>query len=195
MLSKLLSMPMTAGARMADMLTGQDSVNIDTSTDVEGSNPRQWADEFLKDPSKISPFASGARREGEMAIGKPFPLGPDIGITLTARRDELTADGRPRTVLDVQYSGAFEGPGRLTIEKQRDGRLTVRDEWQGVKNRSFLPTLAAENGHPMVAALGFKGIGDRAAGEPSQLAANIAAAMVTAPVKLMTAPFKMFLGS
>jgi hypothetical protein len=194
MLKKLMSMPFVAGARMADIATGQDRVNIDTTHEVEGSDPTQWADEFLKDPSKISPFASDARRQGEMSIGKPFPLGPDIGITLLARRDERTVDGRPRTVLEVEYSGAFEGPGRITIEQERSGKMTVRDEWNDVVNKSFLPTLAAENGHPMVAGLGFKGIGNRAAGRTTRLMADMAETMVTMPFKMMSAPFKMFLG-
>ncbi len=194
MLKKLISTPFVVGARIADVATGQTHVNIDTKHDVNGDDPSKWADEFLKDPSKISPFASDARQEGEMAIGKPFPLGPDIGITLTSRRDEKTVDGRPRTVLDVTYSGAFEGPGRITIEQERDGRMTVRDEWNDVVNKSFLPSLAAENGHPLVAGLGFKGIGQRSAGESTQLMGDIAEAMVTAPFKMMSAPFKMFMG-
>ena len=37
-------------------------VNIDTTHEVRGDDPVQWADEFLKDPSKISPCASRARR-------------------------------------------------------------------------------------------------------------------------------------
>ena len=195
MLKQLLTMPIRVGARMADFATGQDTVNLDSTHEVNGTDPHKWADEFLKDPSKISPFAANPRSHGEIKMGQPFPLGPDIGILLKGRNDTKTADGRPQTVLDVEYSGAFEGPGRITITQERSGKLTVRDEWNDVVNKSILPTLAAENGHPLVAGLGFKGIGDRSSGRSSDLVGDIGAAVVETSFKMMTAPFRMFFGS
>ncbi|MFH1810031.1 MAG: hypothetical protein ABIJ09_14895 [Pseudomonadota bacterium] len=193
-LRDLATMPFKVGARVLDVATGQSRVNIDSHTTVPGKDPARWADEFIRDPSKISPVASNARVEGERHVGQPFPLGPDIGIAIRSRSDGRTTDGRAQTVLDVQYSGAFEGPGRITITQNRDGTLDVRDQWNDVVNNSFLPTLAAETGHPMVAGLGFKGIGDRATGHHADLISDIGKSVVETSFKVMTAPFRMFFG-
>ena len=193
-ISDMMTLPFQVGARMLDAATGKQRVNIDTHHTVDGDDPARWADEFLREPSKISPIAANARREGDRAIGQPFPLGPDIGITIKGRRDGRTGDGRLQTQLDVRYSGAFEGPGKITITQNRDGTLDVRDQWNDVLNNSFLPSAAAEAGHPMVAGLGFKGIGARASGHQADLIADVGEAIVSTSFKVMTTPFRMFFG-
>jgi hypothetical protein len=190
-----MTLPFTVGARMMDAVMGKERVNIDTHHTVDGDDPARWADEFLRNPSKISPIAANARREGERHVGQPFPLGPDIGITVLARRDGQTSSGRLRTTLDVRYSGAFEGPGRITITQNRDGTLDVRDQWNDVLNKSFLPSAAAETGHPLVAGLGFKGIGSRASGHQADLITDVGEAIVSTSFKVMTTPFRLFFGS
>lgn len=193
-LTNLMTMPFRVGARVLDAATGQQRVNIDSHHTVAGDSPKAWADEFVRDPSKISPVAADARREGDRAVGKPFPLGPDIGIAITGRRDGRSADGRLQTVLEVRYSGAFEGPGRITITQNRDGTLDVRDQWNDVANRSFLPTLAAETGHPVVAGLGFSGIGARASGHQADLIGDVGKAVVRTSFAVMSAPFRALFG-
>lgn len=194
-LGDAMTMPFAVGARVLDAATGKTRVNIDTHHTVQGDDPGRWADEFTKNPAKISPLATGARREGDRTAGRPFPLGPDIGITIRQRRDIQTPDGRRQTVLDVRYSGAFEGPGRITVTQNRDGTLDVRDQWNDVVNHSFLPSVAAEAGHPLVAGLGFKGIGARASGHRADIIAEAGASIVTTSFKVMTAPFRMFFGA
>jgi len=194
-LTDMMTLPFKVGARVMDAATGNDRVNIDSHHTVEGKDPALWADEFLSDPSKISPVAADARQVGEKSIGKPFPMGPDIGITIKGRRDGTTRDGRLQTTLDVRYSGAFEGPGRITITQNRNGSLDVRDQWNDVVNKSFLPSMAAETGHPMVAGLGFKGIGSRASGHQANLIGDVGEAIVTTSFKVMTTPFRLFFGS
>lgn len=178
---------MNTPARMLDFLTGKSHVNISTHHTVTGTSPSIWADQFLKNPSKISPIATGIRHEGSTIIGKPFPGGPDIGIQLLSRQSIAG-----KTILNVKYSGAFEGPGRITISKLPGGKLNVHDEWLNVANKSMLPSLAAESGHPIVAGLGFKGIGDMATHGSTSVVGNVTKSMVTLPIKMMTMPFSFF---
>lgn len=194
MIKYLMTAPMRVTARVADAVTGKEKVHVDTTYQVRGRSAQRWADEFLRDPSKISPVSVNSRTEGKVAKGQPFPLGPDIGIEVKKRTDGTTADGRARVTLDVQYSGDFSGPGRITVTQNKDGTLDVRDEWNGVTNNSVLPSAMAELGHPVVAGLGFGGIADRARGADASLVAEVGKAMVTTGFKVMTAPFAFLLG-
>jgi hypothetical protein len=150
----------TVAARVTDAATGGDKVNIDTTHHVPGDDPGRWADRFLSNPSKISPLATGARKEQGVMTGSPFPGGPRIGVETLHREDKTLADGRKQTILDVRYHQAFEGPGRITVTQGKQGGLDVRDEWNDVENHSFLPSRAAEVGHPLVAGMGFAQIGE-----------------------------------
>ena len=189
LLKQIFTTPMKMGARMVDFATGKTHVNIDTHTAVVGTSPTKWANEFLKNPSKISPIASDARRVGKVMLGKPFPNGPDIGIQLVKRHEVKTAGGLAQTVLDLKYSGAFEGPGRITITQKAKGLLDVRDEWLQLANHSILPTAAAETGHPVIAGLGFKGIGQVAQGQAGLTLGEVAESLASVPFKLMKLPF------
>jgi hypothetical protein len=193
-LKNLATTPFRIAARMADVATGQDKVDIDTTYEVEGKSAQAWADQFEKNPSRISPVATGHVQEGEVHKGQPFPLGPDIGIEIKDRTSRSLSGGRSQVTLEVMYSGDFEGPGKITITEQRDGTLRVRDEWNDVANKSMLPTLAARMGHPAVAGLGIQGVAARARGDAPLAAQEIAKGIVDTSVSLMTAPFRFFLG-
>lgn len=160
MFKTMLTMPARMMSRMADVVTGGNKVNIDSHTEVRGDDASRWADRFEKDPTAISPMTVNARREGNTTKGQPFPMGPDIGITVTERREAKTRDGRGQTTLDIRYSGDFAGPGRITVTEKGNGKLDVRDQWNGVDNYSPVPSRAAEIGHPVVAGMGFRGYGD-----------------------------------
>ncbi len=160
MLSEMFKMPMRMMSRMADVATGGNAVDIDSHTKVRGNSSERWADKFERDPTSISPMTVNARKTGSTTTGQPFPMGPDIGITVTGRHEDTTRAGRHRTTLDIRYSGDFVGPGRITVSELGDGKLDVRDQWMGVENRSPVPSRAAEAGHPLVAAMGFKSFGD-----------------------------------
>jgi hypothetical protein len=190
----LATTPFRVAARMADAMTGQDKVDIDTTYSVDGDSAQAWADQFEKNPSRISPVASGHVKDGDVHRGQPFPLGPEIGIEIKDRTTQRLSGGRSRVVLDVEYSGEFEGPGRITITEQRDGTLRVRDEWNDVKNHSMLPTLAARVGHPAVAGLGIQGVAANARGDAPVSAQEIAKGIADTSVSLMTAPFRLFFG-
>jgi hypothetical protein len=194
MLKTMMTMPFRVAARMADVATGQDKVDIDTTYEVEGDSARAWADKFEQNPSRISPVASGHVKQGDVHKGQPFPLGPEIGIEIKDKREERLSGGRTRVTLEVQYSGEFDGPGRITITEQRDGKLRVRDEWNDVVNKSMLPTLMARVGHPAVAGLGIQGVAAQARGESTVAAKEIAKGIVDTSTSLMTAPFRLFLG-
>ena len=101
----------------------------------------------------------GSKRQGNTTRGQPFPGGPTIGITITSRTDLRLRTGQRQTVLEIRYSGDFDGPGRITITQVPGKGLVVRDQWLGVKNHSMLPSRGAELGHPLVANMGFRGIG------------------------------------
>lgn len=146
---------------MTDAMTGGSTVNIDITHAVHGNDPSLWADTFARNPTLISPLAVGASKHGNTTSGRPFPGGPNIGITIRFRRDTRRANGRKQTVLEVTYSGAFQGPGRITITQVPGKGLEVRDEWLGVRNLSMLPSRAAEIGHSIVAGIGFRAIGRR----------------------------------
>lgn len=154
-----MTMPARIMSRVADTVTGGNKVNIDRHHEVSGQSAAKWADAFVRDPTAISPIAMNTRREGATTKGQPFPMGPDIGITIKGRRDDVTPGGRNQTTLDVQYSGEFQGPGRLTITEKSNGKLDVRDQWNGVDNYSAVPSRAAEVGHPIVSGMGFSSYG------------------------------------
>ena len=194
MLKRLMTTPFRVAARMADVATGQDRVDIDTTYTVEGKSARAWADKFEANPSQVSPVATGHVMDGSVHRGQPFPLGPDIGIEIGDKHEERLSGGRLRVTLEVTYSGEFEGPGRITITEQRDGKLSVRDEWNDVINRSMLPTIAARIGHPAVAGLGIQGVASKARGEAPLAVKEIAKGIVDTSTSLMTAPFRLFLG-
>jgi hypothetical protein len=144
---------------MVDAVTGGSTINIDRTHPIEGQSASAWANEFERDPSRISPVSVGQERHGRTASGRPFPGGPRVEITVTGRRDSRTHDGRNQVELDVQYGGDFRGPGKMTITEQPGGGLAWRDEWRGVENCSHLPARAAEVGHPIVSSIGASGIG------------------------------------
>ena len=194
MIRQMMSLPMHVAARMADVATGQDAVNIDTTYEVKGNSAQAWVDQFEKDPSKISPVAANSRQEGGVHRGQPFPMGPDIGIEIKQQTDKRLPGGRQQVVLDVEYSGAFEGKGRITITEQRNGMLRVRDEWNDVKNNSVLPTVAARVGHPAVAGLGIQGVAARARGEAPTSVQEVAQGIVSTSALMMTAPFRLMFG-
>ncbi len=136
-------------------------MNIDTTHYVSGSSASAWADDFSRDPTRISPMAHDTRCAGNTTYGRPFPGAPQIGIEVTQRRDETLAGGRHRTRLDVRYKGGFEGRGSITVEENGRGGLSVRDRWDGVRNNSMIPSRAAELGHPLVAGMGFSQFGKK----------------------------------
>ncbi len=161
MLKNLMSMPFVVGREVMDAATGGNRVHVDTTHHVRGDSASRWADDFSRDPTRISPMAHDTQRVGSTTYGRPFPGAPQIGIEVKARHDEQLADGRQRTRLDVQYRGGFEGPGTITVEEDGRGGLSVRDRWDGVRNRSMIPSRAAEMGHPLVAAMGFSQFGKK----------------------------------
>lgn len=161
MIWEMMTLPIRIASRAADRMTGGSEINIDSEHTVPGNDPGRWADAFARDPTMISPLTVGASRHGRTTTGRPFPGGPKIGITVRDRRDQRLANGCPQTVLEIHYSGDFEGPGRITITQVPGKGLVVRDQWLGVKNHSMLPSRGAEIGHPLVAGMGFDSIGRR----------------------------------
>ena len=161
MFFETMTMPLRVMARMTDLVTGGSKVDVDDHHEVVGDSASAWADHFERNPSRISPLTVGAHKVGDSHRGRPFPMGPEIGITVTGRKDDDTPTGRHRTVLDVRYEGDFAGRGRITVTEKSGHKLDVRDQWLEVDNRSMLPSRAAEVGHPIVAGLGFQSFGKR----------------------------------
>ncbi len=159
MLGKMMTLPFAVGREVVDAMTGGNRVHVDTTHHVSGGSASAWADDFQRDPTRISPMAHDTRRDGGTTYGRPFPGAPQIGIEVKRRHDETLSDGRRRTRLDVQYKGGFEGPGSITVEEDGRGGLSVRDRWDGVRNNSMIPSRAAEMGHPLVARMGFSQFG------------------------------------
>jgi hypothetical protein len=160
----MLTLPFRVARTMVDFASGGDRVDVHASHVVEGNDPRAFTSQFKKDPTAISPLATGAHFDGTTARGRPFPGGPEIGVTVVGQRDGFTRDGRRMSELKVEYSGDFAGPGRITAIARKGGGLEINDDWDDVHNHSLLPARAAEIGHPVVSGIGFAEIARRARG-------------------------------
>lgn len=123
-------------------------------------DPRRFVESFVRDPTQLSPITTGARREGDTAYGRPIPLpGMEIGVRPTRVSERALPGGGSEVSVDVQYSGAFSGPGRITATRYGGSReLHVRDEWLGVENNTAIPSFMAEAGHAGVVDAGFRSI-------------------------------------
>jgi hypothetical protein len=123
-------------------------------------DPRRFIDAFVEDPTQLSPLTTGSRRVGNTTYGKPIPLpGMEIGVRPTRVSERRLPDGGSQVSVDVQYSGAFSGPGRITATRYGgSSELHVRDEWLGVDNNTAIPSFMAEAGHAGVVDVGFRNL-------------------------------------
>jgi hypothetical protein len=130
--------------------------------DVGDGDPRRFTEELARDPTQLSPFTTNVQRRGNVTSGRPIPVpGMDIGARAIAIRHEQGRDGTVRSTLDVEYSGAFSGPGRIVATRRPGQGMVVEDQWVRVRNNTAIPSRMVEVGHDAVSDLGFRNLASK----------------------------------
>jgi len=155
--------PLRVMSRGVDAVTGQDNIDLSDAHVVMGHSAAAFADEFMDNPTALSPIGVGVHRVSDIHYGRPFPGGPELGIQMHERRDQRLPDVRSQSIIELSYLGdEIHGQGRLVVTENGDGTLTVEDHWIDVENDAPFPTVMQEALHKYIAGAGLDNIAARA---------------------------------